>query len=116
MSLSQTIRMVRAQDLELRFTMDRPAAIAGWAVTFKACDALGGTARITKTVAAGVTLTDTARGVITVALARADTANLTVTTALAAGKGYVWELTRTDSGHQTVLARGELILEQEVVS
>jgi hypothetical protein len=38
-----------------------------------------------------------------------------VTSGLAKGKGYVWELTRTDSGYQTVLARGELILEQEVV-
>lgn len=116
MSLSQTLRLVRAQDLQLRFTMDRPTPIAGWSVTFKVCDAPGGAARITKTVSAGVTLTDAARGVLTVTLAKADTANLTVTTALAAGKGYVWELTRTDTGHQTVLARGELVLEQELVS
>jgi len=115
MSLSQTLRMIRAQDLQLRFTMDRPTAIAGWSVTWKLADALGGTVKVTKTVGSGVTLTDTARGVITVSLAKADTSTLTVTSGLAKGKGYVWELTRTDSGYQTVLARGELILEQEVV-
>ena len=115
MSLSQNIRMIRAQDLQLRFTMDRPTAITGWAVTWKMVDALGGTAKITKTVGAGVTLTDTGRGIITVALAKADTSTLPVTSGLAKSKGYVWELTRTDSGYQTVLARGELILEQEVV-
>ena len=115
MPAEQTIKIIRAQDLQLRFTMDRPTALTNWTVTFKVLDGLAGTARITKTVGAGVTLTDATKGIITVALAKADTSALTVTTGLAKGKGYVWELTRTNAGYQTVLARGELVLEQEVV-
>ena len=93
-----------------------------WAVdrphpnSFVVKDALGGTAKLSKTVGGGITITDGPRGIVTIALAKGDTSSLTVTTALADGLGYVWEIKRTDSGSNLVLARGQLILEQEVIS
>ena len=112
----QTLRLIRAQDLTLRFVMSPPRDIASWTATFEVEDKLAGSAVITKTVGSGVTLADTGKGTIEVSLAKADTSALTVSSALAAGKGYVWELKRTNNGFNVVLARGQLILEQEIVS
>lgn len=114
----QTISIVRDQDLSLRFTMDEVTSIASWAVTFsvKLRSATGtlGSALVTKTVGSGVTLTDTTNGIITVTLADTDTSSLTLTEALSAGERYVWDLKRTDAGSEVVLARGDLVLEQNV--
>ncbi len=106
MAPEQTIRMVRAQDLTLIFTMAPPQDITGWAITFQVRDSLGGTIRITKTVGGGITITDAARGVIQIALSKGNTNTLTI-------QDYVWELRRKDAGNEVSLARGELILEQE---
>ena len=110
----QTLRLIRAQDLTIRAALSPPRDITGWAVTFTVKDGLGGTAVLTKTVGSGITLTDPGQGVVTVALDKADTSALTVSSALPAGKGYVWDVKRTDPGHNLVLARGQLILEQEI--
>ncbi len=110
----QLLRLIRAQDLTLRFTMDRPRSLSGWSVGFTVKTKLGGTTAVSKSVSSGVTLLDTGRGVVAVALGKADTSSLTLTSALAAGEGYIWDLKRTDSGSNVVLARGELVLEQEV--
>jgi len=112
----QLIRIIRAQDLALVFTMDRPRSIAGWAVSFTVAIKLAGAVQFTKTVGSGITLTDTGRGILTVSIAKANTSSLTVTTGLATGEGYVWELCRTDADNRIVLARGELILEREVTA
>src|SRR6188472_2239208 len=109
----QTLRLIRAQDLTLRFVMSPPRDITSWTATFEVEDKLAGSAVITKTVGSGVTLADTGKGIIEVSLAKADTSALTVSSALTAGKGYVWELKRTNAGFNVVLARGQLILEQE---
>jgi hypothetical protein len=99
--------MVRAQDLTLVFTMAPPQVITGWAITFAVYTALGGSAVVTKTVGAGITISDAGKGIISVALAKGDTAGQTV-------QDYVWAVKRTDSGNTVFLARGQLILEQEV--
>jgi hypothetical protein len=112
----QLIRIIRGQDLSLRFTMDRPRSVSGWSVSFTLKKKLAGTTVLSKTVGSGVTLTDAGRGVITVSLAKSDLSSATLTTALADGEGYVWDLKRTDSGSNVVLARGELILEEEVTA
>lgn len=112
----QLLRIIRSQDLSLRFVMDRPRSISGWSVTFQIRKRLGGTSVLTKTVGSGIALTDTGRGVLTVSLAKADTSGLTLTSGLASGEGYVWDLKRTDAGANVVLARGELVLEQEVTT
>src|SRR5438105_4775066 len=114
MAPEQTLRLIRSQDLTLRAALTRPRDITGWAVSFIVRPVLGGSASITKTVGSGITLADPGKGVLTIALAKADTSGLTVSSALAAGQGYVWEIKRTDSGSNVVLARGQLILEQEI--
>ncbi len=90
------------------------AAQLGAEVTVVDRDGLGGAAVLTKTVGAGIALSDPGQGGLTITLARADTSGLTVSPALPAGKGYVWDVKRTDPGHNVVLARGQLILEQEI--
>lgn len=116
MAPEQTIRIIRAQDLSFRCQMTPPRELSGWAISFVVKDSLTGTTRISKSVGGGVTITDGPRGIITIALAKGDTSSLAVTTALASGFGYVWEIKRTDSGSNLVLARGQMILEQEVIS
>ena len=71
MAPEQTIRIVRAQDLTLIFTMAPPQDITGWSIRFQVRDSLGGTIRITKTVGSGITITDGARGVCSISLSRA---------------------------------------------
>lgn len=110
----QTIYHIRATDITYRFPMDPPRSVVGWSVTFTVGYRSGGTALITKTVGSGVTLTDSARGVISVAVLKANTSSLTPTAELATGESYVWDLKRTDSGVNVVLARGEFVLEREV--
>ena len=105
----QSIRIIRSQDLILQFTMAAPTDITGWSVTFLVLSALGGATQITKTVGAGITLTDAGRGVLQVTLSKADTIALAI-------QDYVWGLKRTDNGNNLMLARGELILEQEEIT
>jgi hypothetical protein len=105
----QTIRLIRAQDITIVCTMEKPRSISGWAITFQVRDSLGGTSRITKTVGSGITITDAGKGVISISLAKGDTSGLTV-------QSYVWDIKRTDSGSNVVLARGELILEETITS
>ena len=112
----QTIRLIRAQDLTIKASMSPPRDITGWTLKFEVKDAIGGSSTVSKTTSSGITITDAGRGIISIALAKADTSAVTVSSGLAAGKGYVWEIRRTDSGSTTVLARGQLILEQEVIT
>ena len=109
MAPEQTLRLIRAQDLSILGRMDIPRDITGWTVTFQVRDSLGGTSRITKTVGSGITLSNAGRGEITITLDKADTSGLTI-------QSYVWDVKRTTSGSNVVLARGELILEQEVTT
>lgn len=105
----QQISLIRATDNTIRARMRTPRDITGWAISFTVATALGAAASITKTVGAGITITDGPSGIITITLAKSDTQSLT------AG-GYVWDVTRTDSGSRVCLARGELLLEQEVTA
>ena len=105
----QTLRIIRAQDLTIRATMNQPRDVTGWSVSFTMRDSLGGTAHITKTVGSGITIADAGKGVLDIALAKADTSSLAI-------QSYVWDVKRTDTGSNVVLARGQLILEQEVTA
>lgn len=115
MPSEQMLRIIRAQDLTFKARMQPPQDISGWTLAFRVRDSLGGTSVIYKTTAGGIAIDEAGQGTISISLARADTSSLTPSKDLAAGKGYVWEIRRTDSGYETVLARGQLILEQEVV-
>lgn len=116
MSPEQTLRIIRAQDLTIRAAMVKPRDMTGWAISFTVKTKLGGSTSLTKTVGGGVTIKDAGRGIIEISLAKADTSSLTVTNSLASGEGYVWDIKRIDSGANVVLARGQLILEQEVTA
>ena len=110
----QLIRVVRGQDLSLRFTMDATQSVSGWTVGFTAKPKSSLATVLSKTTSSGITLTDTTRGVITVTIAAADTSSLELTENLSEGDTYLWDLARTDSGSKTVLARGELELVRDV--
>lgn len=110
----QTIRIVRDTDFTLKCQMTPPRDMTGWAITFTLRDAIGGTSNFTKTVGSGITITDGPRGIITITIADTDTSALTATKSLADAKGYVWDIWRTDAGSEVCLARGQLILMQEV--
>lgn len=110
----QLIRLVRGQDVSLRFTMDATQSVSGWTVSFTAKLKSSLATVISKTTSSGITLTDTTRGIITVALAASNTSSLELTELLSEGDAYLWDLKRTDSGSETVLARGELELVRNV--
>lgn len=114
MPSEQTLHLIRNQDVVLRVRMTPPRDITGWTIAFVVKTKLGGSTSISKSTSSGITITSAGRGIIEIALAAADTSGLTISSALASGEGYVWEITRTDSGSRLVLARGQLILEQEV--
>ena len=114
MPLEKTLRLIRGQDLLLEGVMTPPRSVAGWSLAFTVRDAPGGDVVVTKTTPSGIRLADPGRGRVQVTLAKSDTEALTVSRALPAGKGYVWDLKRTDSGHALVLARGQMVLEQEI--
>jgi hypothetical protein len=109
MPAEQTLEFIRSQDLTLVGRFARPRDITGWSITFQVRDALGGTSRIVKTVGSGITLTDPGRGVIEIALAKADTQSLAI-------QSYVFDIKRTDAGANVVLAYGQLVLRQEVTT
>jgi len=112
----QDLLIFRAADYTLRFTMDHPRSVLGWAVTWSMKYKSGGTALIAKTVGSGVTLTDSTRGVISVAILKANTSSLTPSAELPIGESYIFDLKRTDSGANTVLAYGPVELVREVTA
>ena len=112
----QEIRFVRAQDIALRFTLDRPRSVSGWAVSFTVKQKVGLNTVISKTVGSGVALTDTTRGVITVTLSASDTSALEISDNLSEGESYHYDLKRTDSGYKTVLAKGAFVLDRQATA
>lgn len=104
----QQIKFVRGQDLTLVFALDRPRSVSGWTVAFTAKTREGGTT----VLSIAATITDSARGVFSVALAKADTSGVTVSEDLVPPEEYYWDLKRTDTGANTVLAKGQLVLER----
>lgn len=102
----QQIKFIRGQDLTLVFALDRPRSIVGWTISFTAKFRQSGETVLSKSA----TLVDTTRGVFSFALAAADTEGLDVTEDLVAPEEYFWDVKRTDSGAETVLAGGSLVL------
>src|SRR5262245_4150761 len=102
----QTIRMLRAQDLTIRASLAPPRDITGWTIKFEVKAKIGGNSHISKTTSAGITVIDAGKGVISIAIAKANTASLLPSKDLSDGYGYVWEIRRTDSGSTFCMARG----------
>lgn len=106
MSVQSNLVFFQGEDILLTFTMNPPTDITGWTLTGTIKDKLGGTTQFTYTP----TITDAGRGVFTVSWTRGQTS------ALAAPGDYVWDVRRTDSGKNTVLAHGQIKLKQPVTA
>ncbi len=114
-AINQHMDLRRSRDYSLTFRAAPQFDITGWAISFRVRLKVGGTSAIIKTVGSGITITSGPRGIITIAIAVADTSSLTLSNALANGEGYVWEIARTDTGSVTTLADGTITLIQEIV-
>ena len=110
----KTLRFCVGQALTLLGRSAPPADMTGWTLALVVRDAIAGTVVLTKTT--GITFDDAGRGVVRIAFVAADTSSLTSSASLAAGKGYVWDLRRTDTGFERTLAGGSLILEGDPAS
>jgi hypothetical protein len=112
----KTIRLVRGRAVRLVGRTAPPHELAGWSLAFTVRDGVAGSVVLTKTTGAGVTITDAGRGVVRIDFDAVDTSALTPSAGLAAGQGYVWDLSRTDTGLEQTLAAGPLILEGDASS
>lgn len=95
------------EDKTLSFAVVDASAVAvnitGWALEWVLRRDAGDAALITKTVGSGITITNGAGGLCSVAIADTDTDNLDE-------GGYWHALRRTDAGTETVLSFGEVVL------
>ena len=98
----------KGEDVAVTDTMSPATGISGWSLQFTLRKNYGDpTPLLTKTIGAGITVTDAVNGVFTIALANADTANL-------APGAYVYDIERTNAGNRTVLTIGVLNILPEV--
>jgi hypothetical protein len=87
-----------------------PQNITGWSISWmlkRDLDDLDVAAALTKTTAAGITLTTPTSGILNITIADTDT------DALEPGR-YYHEVKRTDAGQETVLAIGVCVLKRGV--
>lgn len=102
------VSFYKGEDVDLTVTLSPPTNITGWSLQFTLRKQYGDAAALlTKTIGAGITVTDATNGVFKVALASADSAGLEL-------KAYVYDIQRTDAGNRTVLTIGNLTLLPEV--
>jgi hypothetical protein len=103
---AQFVRCFAGEALTLTVTMDPPESVAGWALEFSLRNGAGDLLA-SKTVGAGVTLTDGPGGEFTVTLAADDTDQ-------AAGKSYPFDVWRTDEGSEACVVFGALLVQARV--
>lgn len=108
-------RVFIGEDKSLQITVYQsdgrtPQDITGWALSWMlktSLDVVDGSASLTKTTSAGITLTTPTSGICTVVIADTDTDSLSPGT-------YVHELKRTDAGSEVVLCQGTFVLQRGV--
>lgn len=103
------VTFFRGEDVVLTVTLTPPTNITGWSLTFTVKNNLGGTTEVTKDNGGtgGISITSAGNGIFTVTILRSDTTGLAI-------QAYVYDIRRTDSGNNTVLAFGCINLRQEV--
>lgn len=111
MAIESALSFFRGEDILLTVTMTPTTDITGWSLSFTMRDSVGGTSRISKDNGGtgGISITSAGNGIFTITIARADTLGLTC-------RGYVYDVRRTDSGYNAVLAFGSINLRQEVTT
>ena len=102
--------MLKTTDLGISFSMSPPVSISGWSVEMKVAKRFGGSGMIVASMASGyaagqsgITISDGALGTFTLPV------NAPQTSGWCAGN-YATTISRTDSGYNTVLDIGYLIL------
>jgi hypothetical protein len=103
MSVPSNFAFFQGEDVLLKFQLTPPQDMTGWGLTCSVKNQLGGPLQFNP----AVTITDAGRGQFQASLPRAQTSTL-------APGDYVWDVRRTDSGSNTVLAHGELTCKQPV--
>jgi hypothetical protein len=103
MSVPSNLSFFQGEDIQLNFALTPPTDITGWTLTGTVQNKLGGTTAFTFTPS----IVDAGRGWFQAGFARAQTSNLSP-------GDYVWDVRRTDSGKNAVLAHGEITLKQPV--
>jgi hypothetical protein len=103
MSVQSNIAFFQGEDVVLNFQLTPPQDVSTWSFASSVKDKLGGTLQFSP----AVSVTDGGRGRFKLTLTR------TNTSALAPGD-YVWDVRRTDSGNNSVLAHGEMTVKQAV--
>lgn len=96
------------EDQDIEFTIYRRSTnaaqdVTGWTLEFKLATAKGAVAVLTKSA----TLTTPASGVVTVSIAAADTAGLSLTQ----DTTYYYTLARTNAGANQIVAHGEAVIQ-----
>jgi len=102
MAITENIEFVRGEDVTIEVTVTG-VNIAGWALSFAIARSRRDTAIITKTVGSGITITDEDNGVFEITIPDTDTDGIPV-------GPCVWDVKRSDAGHEAVLTRGKLEL------
>ena len=93
----------RGETAAIPFSPAEDTAITGWSLAFYA-GPTGGEPTLTRTTDSGITVNSATLGTFTVTLTRSQTLSLT------AGGNYTWAVWRTDSGSESVLATGALVV------
>jgi hypothetical protein len=102
MSVQSDIAIFAGEDVTLNFQLGPPQDVTSWTFTSNVKDKLGGTVIFSP----AITVVDGGRGRFKATFTRAQTSGLQ--------GNYVWDVRRTDSGFNTVLAHGELTVRQPV--
>jgi hypothetical protein len=108
MASAANISFYKGEDVLITVTMTPATPITGWTLQFTVRKQYGDlTALVTKTIGAGITITDATNGVFKITLASADTSGFDL-------RAYVYDIQRIDAGNRTVLTIGNLTLLPEV--
>jgi hypothetical protein len=109
MSIETNFIFFRGEDVALNFAMIPPTDVTGWSMTFTVRNKLAGSTQFTKDNGGtgGLTIVDAKAGTFKVSIAKGDTSGLTP-------GGFVYDVKRTDSGSNAILANGTITLRQEV--
>lgn len=102
----QSLRWAQYEQVTVTVTMSPATSISGWTLAFTVRNS-DGTLMVSKTTASGITITDAGAGIFTIALATADTG------AIPPGV-YDFDVWRTNSGNETRLAYGPLVVDKQV--
>jgi hypothetical protein len=103
MSVPSNLSFFQGEDIQLNFALTPPTDITGWTLTGTVQNKLGGSTQFTFIPS----IQDAGRGWFQAGFARAQTSNLSP-------GDYVWDIRRTDSGKNAVLAHGEITIKQSV--